>query len=617
MGRMVQEGISVRFSMTQMGGDGTRDAAFFEDDHVRFRFRLTDTASGAPLTSVYPAAWLVAREPGTETRRELAERKAEALVNANVFSPADLDLNVYYVLTLNSNATVTVVDPLFGYGSTKLLALIQLKTPGADWALTEDESTLFVSLPESNEVAVIDTMRWGLQEYIPGGRIPDRMALQPDGHYLWVAGGGYGEQAADSGVTVIRTDTLEIAGRIRTGRGRHDLAFSDDSRYAFVSNRDENTVTVIDVRTLGVRADVPTAKTPVSIAYSSAGEVAYVTHADGVITVVSAERRRVIGRLEAETGLGQIKFAPDGRFAFVVNPLENLIHIIDAAAGRIVQSASLSGCPDQITFSDEMAYIRRRESAVVKMVPLDAIGKEGAPIPMVEFPAGQSPAGTMSRPCHAPTMVQAPGASAMLVANPIDQAVYFYKEGMSAPMGTFSNYGREPLAVTVVDRSLSERHEAGTYETVAQLRDAGSYDVIFFLDAPRIVHCFPIDIRADPEKERQRNEGRVSVEHVVDARVLSVGKTNRVGFRLTDLSDGQPRSGLSDVTIQTYLVPNWHQRYLATETEPGIYSIDFQPPQPGVYYISLSSPAAKLTHDDPHMLILKGVIEAQDSAEVD
>ena len=35
---------------------------------------------------------------------------------------ADLVLNVYYVLTLNGNGTIGVVDPLFGYGGTKLLA---------------------------------------------------------------------------------------------------------------------------------------------------------------------------------------------------------------------------------------------------------------------------------------------------------------------------------------------------------------------------------------------------------------------------------------------------------------------------------------------------------------
>ena len=49
----------------------------------------------------------------------------------------------------------------------------------------------------------------------------------------------------------------------------------------------------------------------------------------------------------------------------------------------------------------------------------------------------------------------------MLVANAADQAVYYYREGMAAPMGTFKTYSCEPLAVMVVDRSLRERSDEG------------------------------------------------------------------------------------------------------------------------------------------------------------
>jgi len=47
-------------------------------------------------------------------------------------------------------------------------------------------------------------------------------------------------------------------------------------------------------------------------------------------------------------------------------------------------------------------------------------------------------------------VVQAPRArTRVLVANPMDKSVYYYKEGMAAPMGNFSNYGRQPRALLV------------------------------------------------------------------------------------------------------------------------------------------------------------------------
>ena len=384
LGKFEQEGISVELSIARIAAGHDKDQAFFEGDDVRFRFQITDNASGAPLTSVYPAAWLVSRPEGSLTTPQMAVQKAESMVNASVFSPADLDFNVYYVLTLNSDSTITVVDPLFGYGGTKLLALIPLKSPGADWALSKDETTLYVSQPASHEVAVIDTATWEVRRYIPGGLIPDRLSLQPDGHFLWVAGGGYGERAADSGVTVINTDTLEVAAKIRTGLGRHELAFSDDGRFVFVTNHEQGTVSVIDVRTLKKKADIPTGDTPVSIDYSTAAQLAYVSHVgDGSIAVVSADTLSVVARIQAEKGLGHLKFAPNGRYGFVVNSAQNIVHVLDSASNRIVQTADVDDSPDQLAFTDELAYIRHRGSANVFMIPLGAVGVEGNAIPVV------------------------------------------------------------------------------------------------------------------------------------------------------------------------------------------------------------------------------------------
>ena len=128
-----------------------------------------------------------------------------------------------------------------------------------------------------------------------------------------------------------------------------------------------------------------------------------------------------------------------------------------------MQSGPVESGPDQLAFSDKLAYMRHRGSPNVLMIPLDAVGEEGKQIPLVDFPGGQNPPGRMSRPCWATSMIQAPGASAMLVSNAVDQAVYYYKEGMAAPMGTFKTYSCEPLAVMVVDRSLRERTDAGSY----------------------------------------------------------------------------------------------------------------------------------------------------------
>ena len=49
-----------------------------------------------------------------------------------------------------------------------------------------------------------------------------------------------------------------------------------------------------------------------------------------------------------------------------------------------------------------------------------------------------------------------PGGGAVVAANRADKTVYYYAEGMMAPIGSFLNSSREPLAVRIVDRSIKE-----------------------------------------------------------------------------------------------------------------------------------------------------------------
>ena len=51
---------------------------------------------------------------------------------------------------MNEDATLTVVDPLLGFGGSKLLALVPLAAVAEDWALTLDQTRLFVAQAYSN-----------------------------------------------------------------------------------------------------------------------------------------------------------------------------------------------------------------------------------------------------------------------------------------------------------------------------------------------------------------------------------------------------------------------------------------------------------------------------------
>lgn len=617
----VEQGIAVRMTLTPRGagggGGGGAPSGLREDEDVNFAFHFSDTTTGKPLTGLTPAAWLDLLPEGEPAGGAGCTRRIKELLAGSLFSQPRLDLSEFFVLALNDDASVSVVDPHFSFGGSKLLAMVPLLSPGADWALSADRQTLFVSEPAAGRVAVVRTDVWKVTAQIDAGGVgggvggvgdmggrPGRIAVQPDGGYLWVA--------LETGVAVIDTRTLQVVARLTTGKGRHELAFSDDSAFAFVTNGDDGTATVVGVAALAALATLKTGEQPAAVAWSQLARAAYVADSgDGSIAAIDPRRGAVVARLAARPGLGQIRFAPGGRLGFVVNPEANTVQVLDTATNRIVQTGEVASHPDQISFSDDLAYVRTRGSDTVVMVPLREIGTEGKPLPVADFTGGQHALGEMSNPSLAAGIVAAPGGGAVLVANPLDHAIYYYREGMAAPMGTFQNYGRQPRAVLVVDRSLGEKTHSGTYETVARLPSpAGRYRMALFLDSPRVVHCFAVDVLPDPGLTARRLEASPTkvepIEAGADGKAPAVaGRPAHLRFRLLDATTGAPRAGVRDLVVMVYPISGaWQHRETATEQAGGIYEATFVPPQAGTYAAVVGSTSQKIPfHLSPRLLV--------------
>ena len=596
--RLVDQGLAVEIAVEPAGGPG----ALVEERPVRVRLSVSDSLANTPMSRLSPGAWMDRIVPGDGAEGIDCKKRIETFLGGSALARPEVDLNAYYVLALNQDATISVVDPLFGYGSSKLLAMIFLETPGEDWALTENGDRLFVSQPDSDLVAAAETSTWKVEKEIPVGPHPRRLGLQPDGQYVWIV--------RDGGITVLDARGLDRVTDIATGKGARDLAFSDDSRFVFVTNDEDGTVSVIDVAALAKVRDVPLGARPVSLAWSIQARAVYVTGADGTITAIDPVRAEPAARIEVEggTALGAVRFAPGGRLAFVVHPAKNRVHILDAASNRIVQTADVEAEPDQVAFSDELAYVRHRGSENVLMIPLNAVGEPGRPVPLVDFTGGEHPAGRTPLPTPAAGIVAAPGGHpSVLVANAEDKAIYYYKEGMAAPMGHFRNYGRNPRAVLVVDRSLRETRP-GTYETVASLGGPGDYELALFLDSPRIVRCFPLKVAEDPALAAAR-QLPLEILLQTERSQVPVGEPVTVRLQVADSASSAPRPGL-DVRVLTFLSPGtWQQRHWAADLGDGSYEVRFEPPEEGVYFVFVEVESAKMPFRSSPFLVLTAQAE--------
>jgi YVTN family beta-propeller protein len=605
--RIVREGVAVEFSIAGASSEKGKPAELMEGEDTLVRFKITDDATGAALTGLRPGVWVNGRTVDKPAEGNACRDLVQSFMQGSLRNRPDVDLNAYYILALNKEPNISVIDPLLGLGTSKLITLVMLESPGADWVLLGDGKKLFVTMPLAHRVAVIDTATWKVALNIDVEGEPTRLAVQPDGKYLWVA------SDAQGGVTIIDVASLQKVARIATGAGHHELAFTSDDRYAFVTNSQDGALLVVDVRQLKKVKEIRTGQRPSAIAFSSLSKAVYVTdEVDGTITVINAEKHEVMARLETRPGIKTVRIDPSGRYGFATNQKEDAVYIFDAATNRPLQTVTVEKRPDQISFTKTFAYIRSAGAEEVKMIRLSALAK-GEPADLSKFPGGQSPPGRSSGVAFADTIVPAPEENSVLVANPADQVIYYYTEGMAAPMGTFNNYRREPKAVLVVDRSLREK-EPGEYSALVKLPRSGKYDVAFLLDSPRVIHCFSAEAKLNPELEKKRQRAPLQVESLLTNKQMKVGEKLRLRFKLTDPATNEPKVGLRDMRVLTFLAPGvWQKRQWAESVGDGVYESEITAPQAGVYYVFFECPSLKVSYIQlPHL-----VLQALDATPAD
>jgi YVTN family beta-propeller protein len=78
---------------------------------------------------------------------------------------------------------------------------------------------------------------------LPGHAMPQDVRLTPDGSIFYVA------DMMANGVHEIDGESFKLVGFVPTGKNAHGLYFSRDSKWLYVSNRGEGTVSLIDVQT--------------------------------------------------------------------------------------------------------------------------------------------------------------------------------------------------------------------------------------------------------------------------------------------------------------------------------------------------------------------------------
>ena len=211
-----------------------------------------------------------------------------------------------------------------------LMALLLLYGLLPSPARGQETVTLFVTSEKTDTVNVYrgTVPDLTLVTSVRVGREPHNLGISPDGRWVATSDRRSGE------VSVIDTQTLREAARLKLGRQTHDVAFTPDSGTLFVGHETESFVSVVEVGTWKVRTSIKVGRAQHDLSISPDGRELWFTvtsrpyrAGDPRVGVVDLATGRVT-LIDTGANAHDVTLSPDGKVAWVTN--SGFTHLPDA-----------------------------------------------------------------------------------------------------------------------------------------------------------------------------------------------------------------------------------------------------------------------------------------------
>lgn len=261
---------------------------------------------------------------------------------------------------------------------------------------------IYVANEGAGTVSVIDGETFKVTRQIAVGADAHNVQVSPDGKRAWVTNNGTPKPAAagmahpgmsttehgamtDAGeVWAIDTNTDQVVAKVVVGKHPAHVVVSTDSRWAYVTNGGDNTLSVVDTTSLKVVATTPTGEFPHGIRLSPDGKQAYVANLKGAtVSVIDTASRKEIRQIPVGKGPAQVGFTSDGRLAFVSLSQEASVAIIDPSSGKVIRKVRVGNVPIQLYGTPDNRFLfvanqgtRKSPGNTVSMIDLSTFSTQ-------------------------------------------------------------------------------------------------------------------------------------------------------------------------------------------------------------------------------------------------
>ena len=258
--------------------------------------------------------------------------------------------------------------------------------------MTPDQKTLLVANAAGNNVVLMNPITGEITGKLPNIIDPYQIGYSPNRKWFVVNG----NRLDRVDIYSANGTDLTLAKTVKLGKTPSHIAFTSDSKIAFITLQDSNQLAAIDLETQTVLWTMPTAKVPAGVWMTPGDQYLLIgiTGEDNV-QVIDWKNRKEVKRIV--TGKGAHNFRPlgDKRHVFVSNRIAPSISLIDMQTlEKVGDITGLPSGPDdmEITPDGKTMWVTFRFAKKVGIIDIPTMK-------LVEvIPVGKSPHGVFFYP---------------------------------------------------------------------------------------------------------------------------------------------------------------------------------------------------------------------------
>lgn len=565
VGGVIQDaGVQLRWSYEKNSNDAN-------DGLGKLTFELSDEASGSPLRYApgQLAVWLQRQRPTLSEGELSCKDRMKSLVSTGIGRRADVDLNSYRILSLNADHTLAFINPFVGLNNAKLESIVALPGTPRAWAHAPARAELWVLAGDAPaRLLAIDTHRRQVARSIdlPGDGAGATLALDARGARAWVALPAAGRVAV---LDLAAADSTWRAAPV-AGVRRIESVDTPDGAAVLSTHADGRLLRWGAASAAGAPQVLRSWSLPQparQLAYSALAR-RLVAHDGQALLAIDAEGSEV-RRLALGHPVADVAIVDEGRYAVAVGG--DRMSMVDLATGTVhARSATVPGVR-RLALTRRFVYAVGEDEANADLWALaDLRAARVQPARILLGSAGVP----LQEGASLRRAIAAPDGAGLLVANAADRLIYQYAEGMMAPVGSYSNYKRQPLAIALLE--LAPREVApGRYQVPVRYDTGGVHHLIVSGAGPRFVGCDRVALPLAAGQAEREALPELKARLVEDKPVA--GARRRIVVALSEQSPqgaGQPLARVADLTLLMFdKRSGWQRRVhlgeLGARGEPG------------------------------------------------